>query len=123
MISKCRKRRKKQKLKNYLKQKKLAQENIVNLVNISLSMRMFLLGITIGVIGNLLASYVVEFHLLIMGGDSFWGLLIGIIAFGFALTYSERKFRSRLKPLEIAISKLETAKKMLAQEREKSKHQ
>ncbi len=96
---------------------KLVQEKLANLLNIQLSMTMLLLGIIIGVIGNLFASYIIEFHLLIMGENTFWGLLLGIIVFGVVLKFSTRSFKKDLEPLEIAISKMKATQEMIIKER------
>jgi hypothetical protein len=69
---------------------------------------MFILGITIGIMGNLFASYIIEFHMQILRGNTFWGILIGMLVFGIGLKYTEHRLKIQMKPIEEKIDQLES---------------
>ena len=96
-------------------------EQLFQYRTIMISQRMFILGIGIGIIGNLLASYLIEFHMLIMGKYTFWGILTGVIVFGIGLNYLERRYVNKnIKPIEKKIAELESFMQKVAEEIQKS---
>jgi len=79
--------------------------------NVMLSLKMVLLGIWLGIIGNLVASYVIEFHLLIAGNNLFVGVVLGLIISAILVIYTEQHFKRKIiQPLEEQISELESFK-------------
>ena len=83
-------------------------ENIFQYRSLLISHKMFILGITIGIMGNLFASYIIEFHMQILRGNTFWGILIGMLVFGIGLKYTEHRLKIQMKPIEEKIDQLES---------------
>jgi len=99
--------------KGYLELQGLLHEKKEKLI----SERQFLLGIAIGILGNLVASYAVEFHKLFAEGTTFWGILLGLtasaIAFGFFHYYYTKK---SVRPVERKIAEIESVMKDVTKE-------
>lgn len=99
--------------KGYIELQELLHEKKERLI----SERQFLLGITIGILGNLVASYVVEFQMLFAEGKTLLGILLGLtasaIAFGFFYYYYTKK---SVRPVERKIAEIESVMKDVAKE-------
>lgn len=91
--------------KGYLELQELMHERREKLI----SERQFLLGILIGILGNIVASYLFEFHMRFGAGNTLWGVILGLtmstLAFVFFHYYYTRK---RIKPIEKKITELES---------------
>ena len=73
--------------------------------------RIFILGISLGILGNLGASYIIELHLLI-AGLTFWTILAGLFFSVTALIIWQYNYhKKKLIPLEKRIAEMESFKK------------
>lgn len=77
---------------------------LLNIHSIQLSRFTFLLGITLGIVGNFVVSYFVEFERTFLNLDKY-GILFRLMGFSILLWYFERRYKDTYKKLDtLAIS-------------------
>jgi hypothetical protein len=100
-------------------QQKLSEKQS-NLREFSSSLNTFLLGIWTGIMGNLFASYLIEFQLLI-GGNHFIWIILGLIFSFISMLLFEKRLRNQIiKPIKDLIFKFESSQHDIGKEMSES---